>query len=72
VDSISAFATLYGPSAKEAAFDVTAVELEAYAPPSSRIRIRTQTSSPALDARCSHQIRAGWRCTWPKKDSSRL
>ena len=58
--------------AKDAALEVTAVELDAYAPPSSRIFIRTFTSSPARVARCSHQIRAGWRCTWPKNDSSRL
>ena len=35
-----------GPTANEAAFDVTAVELDAYAPPSSRIRMRTLTSLP--------------------------
>ena len=39
-------ATAYGPHANEAAFDVTAVELEAYAPPSSRIRIRTRDELP--------------------------
>ena len=34
--------------------------------------MRTETSSPARVARCSAQIRAGWRCTWPTNDSSRL
>ena len=58
--------------ANEAAFDVTAVELEAYAPPSSRICMCTETSSPARVARCSQRMRAGWRCTCPKNDSSRL
>ena len=37
VASISALSTRYGPSANDAAFEATAVELEAYAPPSSRI-----------------------------------
>ncbi len=72
VDSSSAFATAYGPHANAAAFDVTAVELDAYAPPSSRIRMRTQTSFPSRSARCSAQIFAGCRCTWPTNDSSRL
>ena len=72
MDSISAFSTLYGPQANDAAFEVTAAELEAYAPPSSRIRAWTQTSLPARVARCSIQIFAGCRCTWPTNDSSRL
>ena len=56
----------------EADLTETAVELDAYAPPSSRMRIRTQTSFPSRFARCSAQIRDGCRCTWPKNDSSRL
>jgi hypothetical protein len=40
-ESISAFGTSYGPQANEAAFEQTAVELDAYAPPSSRIRALT-------------------------------
>ena len=70
--SISALSTAYGPHAKDAAFDVTAVELEAYAPPSSRMRTRTFTSFPSRVARCSIQIFAGWRWMWPTNDSSRL
>ena len=46
--------TAYGPHANEAAFEVTAVELEAYAPPSSRIRACTETSLPSRFPRCSH------------------
>ena len=38
--------TAYGPTANEQAFEMTAVELDAYAPPSMRIRMRTATSSP--------------------------
>ena len=49
---------------------MTAAEVDAYAPPSSRIRTRTQTSFPSRVARCSAQILAGWRWTWPTKDSS--
>jgi len=37
-ESISAFGTSYGPQANEAALEHTAVELDAYAPPSRRIR----------------------------------
>ena len=70
--SVSAFGTAYGPQAKEAAFEQTAVELEAYAPPSRRIFVLTQTSFPSRLARCSCQTLAGWRWTWPAKDSSRL
>ena len=70
--SISALSTRYGPHAKAHAFATTAVELEAYAPPSSRIFMRTLTSRPSRVARCSAQMRAGWRCTWPVNDSSRL
>src|SRR5262249_10274827 len=72
VDSISALSTRYGPTAKDAAFEQTAVELEAYAPPSRRIRIRTHTRRPSRVARCSAQIFAGCRWTWPTNDSSRL
>ena len=72
VDSISAFGDSYGPSENDAAFDVTAVEDDAYAPPSSRILKRTLTSLPSRVARCSHHMRAGWRCTCPVNDSSRL
>ena len=68
---MSALSTRYGPSANEAAFDATAVELEAYAPPSSRIRIRMHVRRPSRVARCSHQMRAGWRWTWPVNDSAR-
>ena len=32
----------------------------------------TLTRRPSRVARCSHQIRAGWRWTWPVNDSSRL
>jgi hypothetical protein len=64
VDSINALSTEYGPIAKEAAFEVTAVELEAYAPPSSKIRMRTLTSFPALVARCSA------RATWSRSTCS--
>ena len=71
VASISAFGTLYGPHAKEAALAVTAVELDAYAPPSSRTCMWTQTSRPSRVARCSARIRAGCRCTWPVNDSCR-
>ena len=70
--SIATFGTRTGRTANDAAFEVTAVELEAYAPPSSRIRMRTQTSLPSRFARCSAQIRAGWRWMWPTNDSSRL
>jgi hypothetical protein len=59
VDSMSALSVPYGPAANDAAFEATAVELDAYAPPSSRIRMRTLTSRPSRVARCSHQIRAG-------------
>jgi hypothetical protein len=59
VHSISAFGTAYGPHAKHAALAVTAVELEAYAPPSSRILIRAQMRRPSRLARCSIQMRAG-------------
>ena len=55
-----------------AAFEATAVEEDAYAPPSSRIRMRTLTSRPSRVARCSAQILAGWRWMWPTNDSSRL
>ena len=72
VPSISRLSTAYGPTAKEHALEMTAVELDAYAPPSSRIRMRTATSFPAFVARCSAQIRAGWRWMWPTNDSSRL
>jgi hypothetical protein len=44
---------------KEAALEHTAVELDAYAPPSSRILMWTVTSLPSRVARCSAQIRAG-------------
>jgi hypothetical protein len=71
VASSSALSTRYGPTAKDAAFEATAVELDAYAPPSRRIRIRTQVMRPSRVARCSHHMRAGWRCTWPVNDSSR-
>ena len=54
------------------ALGIDPVELEAYAPPSSRIRMRTATSRPSFVARCSAQMRAGCRCTWPVNDSSRL
>jgi hypothetical protein len=70
--SISTFSTAYGPTAKEHAFEMTAVELEAYAPPSIRTRMRTATSRPSRVARCSAQMRAGCRWMWPTKDSSRL
>ncbi len=40
--------TAYGPTANEQAFEITAVELDAYAPPSMRIRMRTETSCPDL------------------------
>jgi hypothetical protein len=40
-DVMRAFGTAYGPAAKHAAFEHTAVELDAYAPPSSTIRART-------------------------------
>ena len=69
---MSAFGTAYGPHANEAAFEVTAVELEAYAPPSRRIFAWTATSFPSRFPRCSIQIRAGWRWMWPTNDSSRL
>src|SRR2546421_300972 len=55
-----------------ATFAVTAVELDASAPPSSRMRTRTFTSLPSRVARCSAQILAGWRWMWPTNDSSRL
>ena len=62
VVSISAFGTAYGPHANDAAFAVTAVELDAYAPPSRRIRIRTQSELPlALWRGAPAWIRAGWR-----------
>jgi hypothetical protein len=35
--SMVAFGTSYGPAAKEHALAITAVELDAYAPPSSKI-----------------------------------
>jgi len=70
--SIKALSTAYGPTANDAAFDVTAVELEAYAPPSSRMRTRTFTSLPSRLERCSAQIFAGCRWMWPTNDSSRL
>ena len=44
---MSAFGTAYGPAAKQAAFEQTAVEEDAYAPPSSTIRARTKTSRPS-------------------------
>jgi hypothetical protein len=34
--------------------------------------MRTFVSVPSRVARCSAQIRAGCRWTWPAKDSSRL
>ncbi len=71
VDSTSALSTRYGPIANDAAFDATAVELDAYAPPSSRMRMRTHVTRPSRVARCSHQIRAGCRWTWPVNDSAR-
>src|SRR4051812_12507124 len=40
-ESISALGTSYGPQANDAAFEHTAVELDAYAPPSRTIRHRT-------------------------------
>ena len=52
--SMRAFGTAYGPHANEAAFDVTAVELEAYAPPSSRIFAWTATSLPSRFAAVLH------------------
>ena len=70
--SIRTLSTPYGPGAKEHALEITAVELDAYAPPSRRIRMRTETSLPARVARCSAQTRAGWRWMWPTNDSSRL
>ena len=47
--SMRTLSTAYGPTANEQAFEITAVELDAYAPPSIRIRMRTATSCP--DAR---------------------
>ena len=48
--SMSTLSTRYGPTANEQAFEITAVELEAYAPPSSRIRMRT-ADEPAVARR---------------------
>ncbi len=70
--STRTFSTAYGPTANEHAFEITASDEDAYAPPSRRIRIRTETSCPAAVARCSAQILAGWRWMWPTNDSWRL
>ena len=72
VPSTRTFSTLYGPAAKQQAFASTAVELDAYAPPSRRMRAWTATSRPSRVARCSAQIFAGCLWTWPVNDSSRL
>ena len=37
-----------------------------------QIAALTYTSCPSRVAPCSYRMVAGWRCTWPKKDSSRL
>ena len=47
VVSIRAFGTAYGPHANDAAFAVTAVELDAYAPPSSRM-LHPHADEPAV------------------------
>ena len=41
IPSIVAFGHSYGPTEKHDALAITAVELDAYAPPSSRMRART-------------------------------
>jgi hypothetical protein len=53
------------------AFEITAIEDEVYAPPSTITRARTFTRSPPRVAPVRIQIRDGCRCTWPTNDSAR-
>ena len=69
--STIALGHLYGPCVWVMPFRSTAAEVEEYAPPSNRKRASILTISPSAVAWCFIHTFAGWRCTWPKKLSSR-
>ncbi len=59
VASMRALGTAYGPQPSVAALAITAVELDAYAPPSRTRRSRTAIRRPSASAACSYSMCAG-------------